>query len=235
MMRTISYATIASVLFVAACTSDDGGTGTTPTSQVEGEMRYKDAATNVDGSPREPSEPPAQQALVTVEVRGTGTITGLEGTQCALESASGQFHALFDSTVQLGDGGIYAAGYGEGDARVETLGGCEIPNLTIGLITDVVVRAEIEATTANCSTYCEANARATAEAQCQGSQDQASCRSTAEASASASCNTECTTQRDVIVAEASLSASLLGELDFEALRAAAFGDFAADLTFDRME
>lgn len=234
MMRTISYATIASVLFVAACTSDDGGQDPT-TSQVEGEMRYKDAATNADGTPREAAEPPAQQALVTVEVRGTGTITGLEATQCSLEAASGQFHALFDSTVQLGDGGIYAAGYGEGDARIETLGGCEIPNLTVGLITDVVVRAEIEATTANCSTYCEANARATAEAQCQGSQDQVSCRSSAEASATASCNTECTTQRDVIVAEASLSASLLGELDFETLRAAAFGDFAADLTFDRME
>src|SRR5690606_32616799 len=138
-----------------------------------------------------------------------------------------------DSTVQIDDGGVYAAGYGEGDARIETLGGCEIPELTVGVITDVVVRAEIEANTVNCESYCAANARATAEAECQGAQDQVSCRGSAEASAAAACTTECTTQRDVIVAEASLSASLLGELDVEALRAAAFGDFAADLTFDR--
>jgi hypothetical protein len=39
----------------------------------------------------------------------------------------------------------------------------------------------------------------------------------------------------VIVAEASLSASLLGDLDADSLRAAAMGDFAANLTFDHME
>jgi hypothetical protein len=38
-----------------------------------------------------------------------------------------------------------------------------------------------------------------------------------------------------IVAEVSLAASLLGDLDAEALRAAALGDFSADLTFDHME
>jgi hypothetical protein len=233
MTRNIS---IVAILFFTACTSDDGQGPTTPTSQVEGEMRYEDAATNADGTPREAAEPPAQQALVTVEVRGTGTITGLESApECTLDAASGQFRALFDSTVSITDEGVYAAGFGEGDARVETLGGCEIPNLTVGVITDVVVRAEIEANTVNCDGYCEANARATAEAQCQGSSDQVSCRGAAEASAMAACNTECTTQREVIVAEASLAASLVGDLDFEALRAAAFGDFAADLTFDRME
>lgn len=235
MMRHTSFLTVLSLSLFAACAADDDQTPTTPTSQVEGEMRYKDAATSADGSAREAEAPPAQQALVTVEVRGTGTIGGLEATECALEAASGQFQALFDSTVQVDDGGVYAAGYGEGDARIETLGGCEIPNLTVGVITDVVVRAELEANTVNCQSYCDANARATAEAQCQGAQDQVACRGSAETTASASCNTECTTQREVIVAEASLSASLLGELDVEALRAAAFGDFAADLTFDRME
>lgn len=236
MLRHPSLLTVLSLSFFVACASDDGNDPTTPTSQVEGEMRYRDATTNADGTPHTAEEPPAQQALVTVELRGTGTISGLDANpECALEAASGQFHALFDSTVQIDDNGVYAAGYSEGDARIETLGGCEIPNLTVGVITDVVVRAEIAATTTNCESYCEANARATAETQCQGSQNQVQCRSSAEASAMASCNTECTTQREVIVAEASLSASLLGDLDFEALRAAAFGDFAADLTFDRME
>ncbi|MBZ0234890.1 MAG: hypothetical protein K8M05_21360 [Deltaproteobacteria bacterium] len=235
MKRHTSFLTILSLTSFAACASDDDQTPTTPTSQVEGEMRYKDAATSADGSAREAEAPAAQPALVTVEVRGTGTIGGLDAPQCTVDAASGQFRALFDSTVQIDDGGVYAAGYGEGDARIETLGGCEIPELTVGVITDVVVRAELEANTVNCQGYCEANARATAEAQCQGAQDQVACRGSAEASAMASCNTECTTQREVIVAEASLSASLLGELDVDALRAAAFGDFAADLTFDRME
>lgn len=198
-------------------------------------MKYKDAATNSDGSVHEAEPPPAQQALVTLELRGTGTLTGLEAGQCTLDGASGQFRALFDSTVNIGNDGAYAAAFGEGDARIETLTGCAIPNLTVGVITDVVVRAEIEATTTNCESYCEANARASAETQCQGSSDQVSCRSAAEANAMASCRTECTTQRDVIVAEASLSASLVGDLDAEALRAAALGDFAANLTFDHME
>jgi hypothetical protein len=235
MLRHTSFITVLSLSLFAACTSDDGDSPTTPTSQVQGDMTYKDAATNADGTARDAETPPAQQALVTLELRGTGTLGGLETTQCALDAASGQFHALFDSTVSLDGNGAYVAGYAAGDGRIETLTGCEIPNLTVGVITDVVVRAEIEANTTNCESYCEANARASAEAECQGSADQVSCRSSAETSAMASCRTECTTQRDVIVAEASLSASLLGDLDADALRAAAMGDFAANLTFDHME
>lgn len=235
MLRHTSFITVLSLSLFAACTSDGGDQQTTPTSQVQGEMKYKDAATNADGTTRDAEPPPAQQALVTLELRGNGTLTGLDAGQCTLDGATGQFHALFDSTVAVDDNGAYVAGYGEGDARIETLTGCAIPNLTVGVITDVVVRAEIEANTTNCESYCEANARASAEASCQGSSDQVSCRSSAEASAMASCRTECTTQRDVIVAEASLSASLLGDLDADSLRAAAMGDFAANLTFDHME
>ena len=161
-------------------------------------------------------------------------MTGLEPS-CQLDGASGQFHALFDASATVDDSGAYVAAVTSGDARVETLGGCAMPELTINLITDVVVRAEIATTTTSCQSYCAASARGQAEAECQGFVDAGGVPRRAEAAASASCQTECTTQRDVIVAEVSLAASLLGDLDAEALRAAALGDFSADLTFDHME
>lgn len=229
-----SHTTIITVLALAifgGCASDDGES----TSQVTGAMRYDDATTNADGSPREAAAPPADQApTVTVEVRGTGVMTGLDAG-CQLDGATGQFHAVFDAGATIDDSGAYAAALTSGDARVETLGGCEVPELTVNLITDVVVRAEIVTTTASCQSYCAASARGQAEVECQGSSTQAECRAAAEAAASASCQTECTTQRDVIVAEVSLAASLVGDLDAEALRAAALGELTADLTFDHME
>lgn len=223
------FITMLCTALTAACGSEEEST-----SQVSGAMRYDDASTDASGNPREAEAPPPGTSIaVTVEVRGTGTLEGLD-PQC-LDGASGQFHALFDGAAVVDDDGAYVAAVGEGGGQIETLSGCAIPDLTVGLITDVVVRAEIEATTAQCESYCAASARAAAEAECAGSSDQASCRAAAESSASASCTTECTTQRDVIVAEASLAASLLGDLDAEALRAAALGDFTANLTFDHME
>lgn len=230
-----NFIALLSVTFLAAaCT--DGGTDTgTETSEVTGTMRYDDAATNADGTPREAEAPaPGDDVTLTIEVRGTGVVTGLEPS-CTLEGTSGQFRALYDGTAEVDDQGAYVAGFGSGSARIETLGGCTIPELTVTAITDVVVRAELAATTTSCESYCSASARAAAEAECAGSSSQVECRSAAEASAAASCQTECTTQRDVIVAEASLQASLLGDLDADALRAAALGQFAADLTFDHME
>jgi len=212
----------------AACSEED------TKASVSGAMRYDDASTDASGNPREAeAPPPGTSIVVTVEVRGTGTLEGLE-PQC-LDGASGQFHALFDGAATVDDDGAYVAAVGEGGGQIETLSGCAVPELTVGVITDIVVRAEIDATTASCSSYCEASARSSAEAECAGNSDQAGCRAAAESSASASCNTECTTQRDVIVAEASLAASLLGDLDAEALKAAALGDFTANLTFDHME
>lgn len=223
--------TMLSLSIFGACASD----GDEPTSQVTGAMRHDDATTNADGSPREAAAPaPDQPATITVEVRGTGVMSGLDPA-CQLDGASGQFRALFEASATVDDGGAYVAALTGGDARLETLGGCEVPELTVNLITDVVVRAELAATTASCESYCAASARSQAEAECASSTTQAECRASAEATASASCQTECTTQRSVIVAEASLAASLLGDLDAEALRAAALGDVAVDLTFDHME
>src|SRR5204862_6466018 len=101
--------------------------------------------------------------------------------------------------------------------------------------TDVVIRAELDATTQNCDTYCSASARADAEAQCSAAPDRASCWANAEGAAKASCMTECTTQSPTIVAETTIGASALGDLDADAIRAAAFGAITANLTFDTLE
>lgn len=226
--------TMLALTLFAACTGDDTDTNT-ETSEVTGNMHYRDAATNADGTPHQAEAPAPEDGItLTLELRGTGVITGLEPS-CTLEGTSGQFKALYDGTAEVDDSGAYVAGFGSGSARIETLGGCAIPELTVNVITDVVVRGEIAATTQSCQSYCSASARAEAEAECAGSTSEAECRAAAESSASASCQTECTTQRDVIVAEVSLSGSLLGDLDAEALRAAALGELTADLTFDHME
>ncbi len=230
MTRHPTFITLLSLSILGACTSD----GAPPTGQVAGELRYRDAATNPDGTPREAATPPAPDGRLTVEVRGTGTLDGLTGA-CALEAASGQFRARFDAAAAIGPDGAYVATLASAAARLETLGGCPIPDLTVALVTDVVVRAELDATTATCESYCAASARSAAEATCAGSATQATCRAAAEADAQAACHTECATQREVIVAEASLAASLLGEVDAELLRAAALGELRAELTLDRME
>jgi hypothetical protein len=229
-MRT--YTTLIAFLAtasIAAC-ADDPDT----TSEVTGAMRYQDAATEHDGTAREPASPPPQTATVTVEVRGTGDLSGLD-PQCALDGASGEFHALYTGEADVSDDGVYLAGLAASDARIETLSGCVIPDLTVGLITDVVVRAELDYTTQNCETYCAASARADAEAECGATADAAACRADAESQLEASCTTTCTEEQRQVVAEVSLGASFLGEVDAEALRAAAFGQMAVDLTFDRAE
>lgn len=218
-------------LLISACTSDggDGGAAT----EVAGAAVYRDSATDHDGNARSPAAPPAQEATISIVVEGTGEISDLD-PQCALDPA-GAFEARFLGEMALSDDGAYLAAVAEGAAQLVTPSGCEIPDLTVGLVTDVTIRAELEATTANCQTYCAASARADAEAECGASPGDAACRAEAEASAEAACTTTCTTERDVIVAEVSLAASLLGELDAEALRAAALGELHADLVFDHLE
>jgi hypothetical protein len=218
---------------LAACGGDGGGddTGT----EVQGVARYRDARTDAAGAPHAPAAPPAQDAAITVTVRGTGTLSGLDPT--CLDQAAGQFHALYAGDAALDGSGGYVSSLAEASAVVQTPGGCEIPELAVGVVTDLVVRAELPVTTANCASYCDASARAEAEAACEAAPDRAACWASAEADARAACTTECTTQTTTIVAEATIGASALGdlELDADALRAAALGELAVDLTFDALE
>jgi hypothetical protein len=226
MMRT-NLTVLASLLFTASCTSsDDGG------AELSGKAVYRDAATDHAGAQREPSAPPPQSAQVSIVVKGSGQIPTID-PQCALDP-TGQFEAHYLSTLDMTDGNLYAATVASGSGAIQTPSGCSIPDLTVGVITDIVVRGELEITTTNCDTFCSARARADAEAECGTSASSASCRGAAESQASAQCTQTCSTKASAIRAEVSLSASLLGTLDAEALRAAALGQLTADLTFDHM-
>jgi hypothetical protein len=217
---------LASILFLTACSSD--GENATE-SHVTGDASYRDATTDHAGAAREPTAP-TQSAKVTVIVKGTGTLPQVDA-RCALDPA-GQFEARYASTVDFSDGSAYLAAIGT--AAITTPSGCELPTLSGAIVTDVRIRAEIEATTQSCETYCQAYARAEAEQSCGATASAASCRGTAEATAEGTCTTTCTTSAEHIVAETSLAAALFGDLDAEDLRAAALGDLDANLTFDHL-
>ncbi len=226
MMRT-NLTVLASLLFAVACTSsDDAG------AELSGKAVYRDAATDHAGASKAPSAPPPQSAQVSIVVKGTGQIPQLD-PQCALDP-TGQFEAHYLSTLDMSDGNLYAATVASGSGAIQTPSGCAIPDLTVGVITDIVVRGDLAINTTNCDTFCSARARADAEAMCGTSASQASCRAAAETQLSAQCTQTCTTKANAIRAEVSLSASLLADLDANALRAAALGELTADLTFDHM-
>lgn len=226
MLRTSLTFVLASSLF--ACTSDGEGSAS-----VTGQTVYRDAATDHSGAQQEPAAPPPQSAKVSIVVKGTGQIPNLD-PKCALDP-SGAFEAHYLSTMNMTDGNVYTATVASGSGAIATPSGCAIPDLTVSLITDVVVRGELAITTQNCQTFCQADARADAEAQCGASASAATCRAQAEAQGEAQCQTTCTTKAHAIVAEISLGAALLGDLDADALRAAALGDLHANLTFDHLE
>jgi hypothetical protein len=211
------------------CTSNDSDTS----ASLSGNAAYRDATTDHGGVQQEAASPPAQNARVSVVIKGSGTIPELD-PKCALDPA-GAFEAHYLSTMTVSDGEVYTAAIAEGSGMIQTPSGCAIPNLTVGVITDVVVRGELTINTTNCETFCSAQARADGEAQCGASASAAQCRSQYEAQASAQCQTTCTTQAHAIVAEVSLAASLLSDVDADALRAAALGDLTANLTFDHLE
>lgn len=225
-----SNLTIVSILFAASSCTSDGESQSS--AALSGKAVYRDAQTSQDGAPAEAATPPPQSAHVSIVVKGTGSIPQVD-PRCALDPA-GAFEARYLSTLSMNDGSVYAASVAEGSGTIETPSGCAIPDLTVGVITDVVVRGELSINTTNCNTFCSARARADGEAQCGAMASAASCRAQYETQASAQCTQTCTTTAHAIIAEVSLTASLLGDLDADALRAAALGDLTADLTFDSL-
>jgi hypothetical protein len=214
-------------LILVGCTGDGEGEGGT---SVSGQAVYRDATTDHSGTQRSPSAPPAQEAKLSMTIKGSGTIPQVD-PQCVTDPA-GKFEARYAGTAAIGDD-AYLASFASGS--IVTPSGCEIPELTVGVVTDIVIRAELQATTQNCQTYCEASARADAESQCGATASAASCRAQAESSATAQCMTTCTTQRTKIVAETSVGVSSLGSVDANALRSATFADLEAQLVFDALE
>lgn len=218
---------LAMTLFVAACTGDGEGQAS---AALSGNAVYRDAQTTHDGATAEPAAPPAQTAKVSVVIKGTGQIPNVD-PKCSLDPA-GAFEAHYLSTLDMNDGSVYAATLASGN--LQTPSGCAIPDLTVGVVTDIVVRGELEVNTTNCDTFCSARARAEGETECGATATAATCRAAYEADAAASCKTTCTTRASKIRAEVSLAGSLVGDIDADGLRAAAFGDLSADLTFDTL-
>jgi len=119
-------------------------------------------------------------------------------------------------------------------ATFETPTGCAIPELTIGTMNEVVVRAELVATQPNCETYCAASARADAEAACGATAAAAACRTDAETKAEASCQTTCVSETKRIVAETALSAEALLQLNARGVSSTSLGELKVDLVFDEI-
>lgn len=229
---TASITRLTFISLVAACTGS--GTSTTESdTTVDGTAVFRDATTNNDGTPHDAATPPAQGANVRVIVRGTGQIPDLD-PQCARDPL-GSFEAQYTGSATVSDDGAFAAAFGSAAAEILSPSGCTIPDLTVSLITDVVVRAELAVNAPNCNAYCAASARADAEAQCGSTPTSAQCRSSAEAQAEASCEATCTTQAHLIVGEVSIGASAIGDVDTETLRAAALGQLEASFELDRLE
>src|SRR5689334_14505841 len=127
-MRTF----VLGLLSLAACTSDSESTAS---SQLTGTASYRDAATAHDGSAQQPAAPPAQDAQVSVLVKGTGQIPQVD-PHCVTDPA-GAFEAHYASTLAMADGSAYAAGIASG--TLTTPSGCAISSLSAGVVTDIVV------------------------------------------------------------------------------------------------
>jgi len=226
------FATVlASLVTVGACASDDstGGDATA----VSGQAVYRDAHTDHAGQPQAAAAPAPQPVQVSIGVRGNGTLDGVDPT--CLDGASGQFQGLYHGEAAIDDGGVYLGSLASTAAQFTTPSGCAIPTLSIGAMTEVVIHAELEATTANCDAYCAASARADAESECGATAGDAACRAEAEASAQASCSATCTSQTHTIAAEATLSADALARLNADGVTGTALGELAVDLVFDRVQ
>jgi hypothetical protein len=236
--RTLFLASLATLTATAACGSDDDGDNTgddtaETESELSGQAIYRDSATDHAGQPRQASAPAEQDVSLEIDVRGNGTLDGLD-PQCSLEGAAGQFEGVYVGSAGLGDDGAFAELLTSTTATFETPTGCAIPELTIAAMTEVVVRAKLTATAQNCESFCEAHARAEAEAECGATADAATCRADAEGELTASCTTTCTSETHHIVAETALSASAVAALNAAGITGTTFGDLDVDLVFDRV-
>ena len=232
-MRHVLAASL--LLFSVACDPEPEPSGDT---EATGKATYQDASKSDSGADQEPAAVPPQDEsdpmVVSIELRGTGTFDVSE-PQCEADALSGAFNGSYEGTATIDDNGVYVAAMAESATELTTPSGCELPDVSIGLLTEVVVRGELTATSENCTTYCESKGRSYAEAECEGDSDQATCRAAAEASYEASCTQECSQSTHVIVAESSLGASAIGELALDGLSGNALGTVTVDLTFDHIE
>ena len=235
-IQWLSAMTLVAALGLTGCTDAGDGALTTAT----GQATYKDAETASDGSPRPATPPLEQETEVTIRLAGSGTLRGLEAPECTADGAAGQFRGLYSGTGEIRDDGTYVASFVEGDASFTTpTASCEIPEVSIEALSEVVLVAKLENTTSNCESYCEAKARSVAESECGATATAASCRAEVQAEYVASCATRCTgsTTRRItaeLVISATSNASLLADLNARQLGATGLGSIEADLRFEQI-
>lgn len=227
--RIIHLATAS--LALTACTTGEADVDT----NASGHAVYRDATADHQGQSVAAARPDPQDIMLTMEVSGTASLPELE-PRCALDEVSGQVTALFAGEAVIDDEGVYTAALASGEATFVSAGGCTLPPLELTAMTEVVVRAELEATTASCETYCQAGARAEGEAVCGAEPAAAGCRGETEAEYAASCTTACESESTrVIVAETSLSATAIAELNARTATGSGLGELDVDLVFDHIE
>lgn len=231
MRRTIPLA----LAVLVACDKEPAGdTAQEPAdTEASGQAVYQDAERKPDGSDQEPNRPDLQPdddpMFVEIVVSGSHELD-LGEVEC--ESLDGSFEGLYTGEATLDDDGIYVASMSSTEASFDLPEGCAPPDLGVSTLTEVLVRASLSATTQNCDGYCEAKARSSAEAACEGDSDEASCRTETEASYEASCTRSCASETHTLVAETALSASALTSLNAAGLTGQALGSLDVDLTFD---
>lgn len=200
--------------------------------RVQGSTSYRDA------TDRQPARPEPQPIEIELRVAGSGTLTGLESPECTIDGASGAFTGLFEGSGSIDESGAFVATSSQAEAVFTTpTASCEIPEVSMEVLTEVVLVAKLSNTQQNCQTYCGAKARSSAEASCEGSADEAGCRAEAESAYEASCTTACTgsTTRRItaeVVIDAQTNAALLADLNARALGVSGLGDLAVDFTFE---
>jgi hypothetical protein len=222
------------LLLLLACSGKSEEAGET---QATGQSQWRDAETGPDGAEKFSGKPEPQPSSdpmwVSIDFEGTGELD-LGDPSCDL-TGLGSFEGLYEGEGTIDDDGVYVASFAEAEATVQTPSGCEIPSLSVEVITDVVVTGYLSATQENCTSYCEASARAAAEERCAGDSDEVSCRAEVEGSYAASCETECVSTTHTIVAQSSLGVGSLADITASSLSGAALGTLSVDLTFDHIE
>src|SRR5688572_24925139 len=132
MLRNTLLLSILASLTVGACGSSSDGDSDVDDADtsVDGQALYRDARTDHAGNPQPAAKPAPQDISVRIDVRGTGTLDGLE-PRCNLDQAGGQFSGQYEGEATLDNGGLFASALASTAASFVTPSGCEIPDLTI--------------------------------------------------------------------------------------------------------
>jgi hypothetical protein len=202
---------------------------------VTGTAVYRDASTNLDGTPHQAASPEPQDAALTVVVTGTGTLRDV-APPCAPDGV-GMFVVGYIATMRLDDDAMFEADVDKTGAVLTTPAGCVIGSLTRGTITGIALRGSLPADATNCQAFCDARARVDAELQCSAATNADACRTRAQPPESAACQVTCTTQAIAIVGNGSVATAHLDALDGIdgiALRTGTIGTLSADLVFDQL-